>query len=218
MLLDRGEPAVEHRGRQPLVPHRVGRDDRLHQRVEPGAGETRNRHQRHAVKLRQRRGHPVAQLPQRRRLIGDRVPFVGGDDQRPPLFGDQIGDRQILPPERFERVEHRGRRSRRSGSCAACRRPIGARAGPRPGRGGATPRCRQAGSAGPAIAIRARSKSRVIPGSGPVSSRSSPTSRLTSVDLPTLGRPTIASCSGRSLLSGSADTSSGSGAKSRRRS
>ena len=42
--------------------------------------------------------------------------------------------------------------------------------------------------------------SRVIPGSGPVSSRSSPTRRLTRVDLPTFGRPTIASCSGRSLL------------------
>ena len=38
--------------------------------------------------------------------------------------------------------------------------------------------------------------SRVMPGSGPVSTRSSPTRRLTSVDLPTFGRPTIASCSG----------------------
>ena len=34
--------------------------------------------------------------------------------------------------------------------------------------------------------------SRVVPGSGAVSARSSPTSRLTSVDLPTLGRPITA--------------------------
>ena len=41
-------------------------------------------------------------------------------------------------------------------------------------------------------------ESRVIPASGPVISRSSPSIRLTSVDLPALGRPTIASLSGAS--------------------
>ena len=39
-------------------------------------------------------------------------------------------------------------------------------------------------------------ESRVIPASGPVSSRSSPSRRLISVDLPALGRPTMASFSG----------------------
>ena len=39
-------------------------------------------------------------------------------------------------------------------------------------------------------------ESRVIPASGPVSSRSSPSMRLISVDLPALGRPTMASLSG----------------------
>ena len=42
-----------------------------------------------------------------------------------------------------------------------------------------------------------RIESRVMPASGPVSTRSSPTRRLSRVDLPTLGRPTIASSSGR---------------------
>mgnify|MGYP003408486660 CR=1 FL=1 len=39
-------------------------------------------------------------------------------------------------------------------------------------------------------------ESRVMPASGPVSSRSSPSSRLMSVDLPALGRPTMASLNG----------------------
>ncbi len=51
-----------------------------------------------------------------------------------------------------------------------------------------------------------RMASRVMPASGPVSTRSSPTSRLSSVDLPTLGRPTMASSSGR--LGSSASSSS----------
>ena len=42
-------------------------------------------------------------------------------------------------------------------------------------------------------------ESRVIPASGPVITRSSPTKRLTSVDFPTLGRPTIARRNFRSL-------------------
>ena len=44
--------------------------------------------------------------------------------------------------------------------------------------------------------------SRVMPASGPVSSRSSPSSRLISVDLPVLGRPTTATRIGASARSG----------------
>ena len=43
-------------------------------------------------------------------------------------------------------------------------------------------------------------ESRVIPASGPVIIRSSPSIRLTSVDLPALGRPTIASLSGAAFV------------------
>ena len=46
--------------------------------------------------------------------------------------------------------------------------------------------------------------SRVMPASGPVSSRSSPMSRLARVDLPTLGRPTMATCNGLSYPAGAA--------------
>ena len=54
--------------------------------------------------------------------------------------------------------------------------------------------------------------SRVMPGSGPVSTRSSPTSPLISVDLPALGRPTMASWRGgpRLLLGGFLHGGSGS--------
>ena len=43
-------------------------------------------------------------------------------------------------------------------------------------------------------------ESRVIPASGPVIIRSSPSMLLTRVDLPALGRPTMASLSGRAFL------------------
>ena len=49
-----------------------------------------------------------------------------------------------------------------------------------------------------------RIESRVMPASGPVSTRSSPTRRLSSVDLPTLGRPTMVSSIGRLARSASA--------------
>ena len=52
-----------------------------------------------------------------------------------------------------------------------------------------------------------RIESRVMPASGPVSIRSSPTRRLSRVDLPTLGRPTIASIIGR-LAASAASASS----------
>ena len=95
-LLDRGQPAVERRRRDALVPHRVGGDDRFHQRVEPLPVSPETGTSGTPCKLRQRRRQPVAQLPQRGLPVVHRIPFVGGDDQRPPLFGDQVGDGQIL--------------------------------------------------------------------------------------------------------------------------
>ena len=61
-------------------------------------------------------------------------------------------------------------------------------------------------------------QSRVRPGSGPVSSRSSPRMRLSSVDLPAFGRPSTAMRSGlvgsTSLPSSSSPSSSGAGSSS----
>jgi hypothetical protein len=54
----------------------------------------------------------------------------------------------------------------------------------------------------------------VIPASGPVIIRSSPSIRFTSVDLPAFGRPTMASFSGRSGSSSSSSSSLSSSSRS----
>jgi len=108
------------------------------------------------------------------------IPFVRRDDDGPAFVGDQVGDRQILPLQRLQRVDHQndilGKRTARSVSATdsrSSRASIRARRRMR--------RYRSGGSAAPqfqSIAI----ESRVMPGSGPVNTRSSPIRRLTRVD------------------------------------
>ena len=105
-----------------------------------------------------------------------------------PSRSTRSGDRQVLALEHGGRHRAQGRPPRRTGWRAACRstdscsrltldaRPCAA------GR-----RYRTGGSRGRASCQSTEIESRVMPGSGPVSSRSSPIMRLISVDLPAFG-------------------------------
>ena len=90
------------------------------------------------------------------------------------------------------RIEHQDRPRWRPPPTAASSSPRISRPPRRPCRAGAGPRYRSACSAGRRARNRRRSLSRVVPGWSKAMTRSSPSSALTSVDLPTLGRPTIA--------------------------
>ena len=135
------------------------------------------------------------------RVFGD-IPFVDRDDQRAAFLEHLVGD--LADPAPRARASHRAaaRRLRRNRPRGAHRRPTASRACPRPWRflrmpGGVDQpdraRSPSASCHSQSIAI----ESRVIPASGPVISRSSPSMRLIRVDLPAFGRPTIASLSGR---------------------
>ena len=81
-----------------------------------------------------------------------------------------------------------------------------------PASGGASPRCRRTGSRRPRSRPACRCCRGSCPGRSCTTLRSSPTSRLNSVDLPTLGRPTIATAnasgSGSGAISGSGGSAS----------
>ena len=180
------EPAVQRIGRDAAVPHRVGVDHRLHQPVEALAVQAGDRDDRHALDLRQ----PVVGLGAQlagRACPPSEVPLVHAEHQRPALALHQVGDAQVLLLERplgvhqhdhhlgeADRVERVGDRELLqllldARACAACRR------------------CRTGGTRGPSIRASTAMASRVMPASGPVSRRSSPSRRLISVDLPTFG-------------------------------
>jgi hypothetical protein len=90
------EPAIERRGRHPLVPDRVGPLDRAHQPIDPLAHEAGYRNHRHAPDLRQQMIGLGAQRRNQRGLRRHQIPFVDRDHQRPALALDQVGDAQIL--------------------------------------------------------------------------------------------------------------------------
>ena len=71
-------------------------DDRLHQTVEPLAGQRRHRDQRHALHLRQLLVGLLAQLRDGAAGVLLQIPFVDRDDDRAAFLLDQIGDALIL--------------------------------------------------------------------------------------------------------------------------
>ncbi len=133
----------------------------------------------------------------RRRPLAQ-VPFADADHQRAALALDQVGDPQVLLLERLARHSI-------SSTTTSAKRMALMRVGDRellelllhlrPAAAGR--RCRTGGSARPCQSRSTAMVSRVMPASGPVSSRSSPSSRLISVDLPEFGRPTTATRIGR---------------------
>ena len=179
----------------------MGFHDRRHQPIEPFTGARRQCNDRHALDLRQ---HAIGFLAQSRantRLPLDQVHFVEADDDGAPFPLDEVGNPDVLLFERG--LAHRRARSplRRSGWRSAYRQPKAFRASPRRASGAVVRPCRRC-----AGDVRAKSRStaiasRVIPASGPVTSRSSPSSRLISVDLPVFGRPTTAMRIGFSSVS-----------------
>src|SRR5829696_8496606 len=98
-------PLVQPRRRDAAVPDLVGSHDRLHEPVEALASEPRDRDERRAPHLRQEPRRLLAQLLEESRLVGDEVPFVQADDDRPPLLLDQVDDREVLLLERDRGVE-----------------------------------------------------------------------------------------------------------------
>ena len=129
-------------------------------------------------------------------LVVDEVPFVQADDQGASLALDQVGDRQVLLLERDRRIEQQhddfGETTARNPSAVASFSSF------------STTRARRRKPAvsnslirRPRQTVSSPMLSRVRPGPGPVSSRSSPRMRLSKVDLPAFGRPTTAICSGR---------------------
>ena len=84
----------------------VGGDDRLHELVDVGAGQARNGNHARSAQLRQETVGLGAQFARLVAFVGDQVPLVEPDDQRPALLLDQIGERQVLLFERDSGVEH----------------------------------------------------------------------------------------------------------------
>ena len=188
------------------------RDDRFDQLVDMRAGEARDGDDARALELRQQPVGLVAQFLRLVALVVDQVPFVEADDQRPALALDEIGERQVLLLERDRRVEQQdhdlgeAHRAQRVGDRELLELLDDSRA---------PPQARRVEefelAALPSVSMPI--ESRVMPGSGPVSSRSSPRMRLSSVDLPALGRPSTAMRSGfvgsSSLPSSSSPRTSG---------
>ena len=160
------EPAVERAGRRAPVPDRMRVDHRLHQPVEPVAGQARDRDHRHALELRQPVVGLLAQLLHRAGLALDQVPLVHADDDRAAFALDQIGDAQVLLLERRLRIHqqdhHLGEAHRieRVGDRELLELLLDARAPPQPG-GVVDAEVRPRQSTSTAIA------SRVMPASGP---------------------------------------------------
>ena len=102
---DLGEPTVERTRSRAPVPHLVRVDDRLHQPVEPLAGQPGDCDDRHALDLRQPMVGLFAQLLDGAGGVLDQVPLVHADDQSAPLALDKIGDAKILFLERPLRVD-----------------------------------------------------------------------------------------------------------------
>ena len=167
-----------------------------HQPVEAVAGLAGDRHHRHAAHLRQRLFRDRPQLLQPRLRVGDQVPFVEREHQRAPFALRR--DRRAADPASRAARSHPSPAPppRRSGSPSAHRRPKAFRACRRPSPCGGCRRCRRGGIVRPRHVQSTAIESRVMPASGPVSIRSSPIRRLTSVDLPAFGWPMTAICSG----------------------
>ena len=119
------------------------------------------------------------------------------DHQRPALALDQVGDAQVLLLEQTLGVHQQHHDLGETDGVDACRRPnsFSSFSWMRGGRRSPAVSCRR--KVRPFQFRSTAMVSRVIPASGPVSRRSSPSSRFTSVDLPEFGRPTTATRIGR---------------------
>src|SRR3984893_2166470 len=109
-LLSSGEPTIEVGGRHAPVPHLVGGKDGFHHRVEAETGEPRYRDESNTLQLGKRYRYSVAQSLQYRRGFRDRIPLTRREHQCAPLIADRPGDRQVLPLERLQGVEHQDHR------------------------------------------------------------------------------------------------------------
>ena len=126
-------------------------------------------------------------------LLGvEQLPLVEQHDDRAAGGVDPLGQALVLVGDALGGVDHEQRDvglvdrpagpapasstrcPRRSWPCGACRR------------------CRRSGSGPSSVSTTVSMVSRVVPGMSCTTARSSPMSRLNSVDLPTLGRPTMA--------------------------
>ncbi len=99
------EPAVKSAGRNALVPHVIGVDDCLHQPVKPFSSEPRDGNQRHAFELSKFFLGLLAQLANCSRRFILQIPFVDGNDDRPALLLDQVGNSLVLLFEGIINVE-----------------------------------------------------------------------------------------------------------------
>ena len=122
----------------------------------------------------------------------EQLPLVQQHDDRAAGRVDPLGEALVLVGHALGRVDDQQARRRR------CRRTAGrgpassTRARRRSGTAAACPRCRRSGSVPASVSTTVSTESRVVPGRSWTTDRSSPISRLKRVDLPTLGRPTIA--------------------------
>ena len=158
--------------------------------VHPPAGERGDRQHRRVRQEPELVGHLAADLGPP--LGVELIPLVEHEHDRGTGAVDPFGEPLILVGHAFRRVD-RGTARRRPGRSPRARaRGCSTRSARRSGSCAAARRCRRSAAGRLRSRPRCRSRRASCPGRSCTTERSSPTRRLKSVDLPTLGRPTIA--------------------------
>ena len=152
-----------------------------------------------------------------RRSVSSEVPLVEHDHDRGAGGVDALGEPLVLVGHAFGRVDDEAARRRRGRSLRARARGCSTRSARRSRLLRRSPAVSTNRSGPSSVSTTVSIASRVVPGMSCTTERSSPTSRLNSVDLPTFGRPTIATEKMPSRRSGSASRSLSGRSAARRR-